>query len=551
MKKSKDWKLFAGRRCREKGRKALVFTFSLIFFSWQAMANAYSQVGKISFEVRNASLAEIIPLIERSTNYTFLYQDEQVERVKNLTFRFTDEDLRVVLEKCLAGTGLTYQIADNTIVLKGKDADASPALPQVQEHKVSGKVTDESGAPLPGVTVVIEGTTVGVTTDADGNYALSCPEGDIILCFTFVGMEMQRIPIIGKSEINVVMKEDVTEMDEVVVTGIFKKARESYTGAVSTITAEELKLHRGQNLLQTLKNADISLNFRVDNLSGSDPNADLQINIRGNSSLPMSVQEYNQSASNAVNTPLVILDGFEISLEKLMDYNDEEIESINILKDASATAIYGSRGANGVIVVITKKPEAGRLKINAEVGMDMEIPDLTSYDLLNAQEKLELEKAVGLYDIDLIDNNLLYQDLYDARLHRVLSGATTDWISKPIRTGISSHYNLRLDGGSEQFRWGTSFNYREVAGAMKGSYRRTFNGAITLMYTLKDLTFRNYTSYGVSRSKESEYGIFSDYVKQQPYNSPYDEYGNLLKYLEFFMVLLVAVGNQIPYMTQN
>lgn len=180
MKKSKDWKLFAGRRCREKGRKALVFTFSLIFFSWQAMANAYSQVGKISFEVRNASLAEIIPLIERSTNYTFLYQDEQVERVKNLTFRFTDEDLRVVLEKCLAGTGLTYQIADNTIVLKGKDADASPALPQVQEHKVSGKVTDESGAPLPGVTVVIEGTTVGVTTDADGNYALSCPEGDII-----------------------------------------------------------------------------------------------------------------------------------------------------------------------------------------------------------------------------------------------------------------------------------------------------------------------------------------------------------------------------------
>ena len=215
MKKSKDWKLLYGRRCREGVRKMLVFTFSLIAISLQSMATAYSQVGKVSFEVENATLAEIIPIIERSTNYTFLYQDEQVERVKNLTFRFTDEDLRVVLEKCLAGTGLTYQIADNTIVLKGKDADASPALPQVQEHKVSGKVTDESGAPLPGVTVVIEGTTVGVTTDADGNYALSCPEGDIILCFTFVGMEMQRIPITGKSEINVVMKEDVTEYDNV------------------------------------------------------------------------------------------------------------------------------------------------------------------------------------------------------------------------------------------------------------------------------------------------------------------------------------------------
>ena len=273
MKKSKDWKLFAGRRCREKGRKALVFTFSLIFFSWQAMANAYSQVGKISFEVRNASLAEIIPLIERSTNYTFLYQDEQVERVKNLTFRFTDEDLRVVLEKCLAGTGLTYQIADNTIVLKGKDADASPALPQVQEHKVSGKVTDESGAPLPGVTVVIEGTTVGTATNADGYYTLNCPEQrGLALVFSFVGMEVQRVVVGDRMEVNVVMSPDVAEIDEVVVTGIYTRNKESFTGSSKTYSEKELKMMGNTNVLRSLRTLDPSFAIMENNLMGSDPN---------------------------------------------------------------------------------------------------------------------------------------------------------------------------------------------------------------------------------------------------------------------------------------
>ena len=293
MKKSKDWKLFAGRRCREKGRKALVFTFSLIFFSWQAMANAYSQVGKISFEVRNASLAEIIPLIERSTNYTFLYQDEQVERVKNLTFRFTDEDLRVVLEKCLAGTGLTYQIADNTIVLKGKDADASPALPQVQEHKVSGKVTDESGAPLPGVTVVIEGTTVGTATNADGYYTLNCPEQrGLALVFSFVGMEVQRVVVGDRMEVNVVMSPDVAEIDEVVVTGIYTRNKESFTGSSKTYSEKELKMMGNTNVLRSLRTLDPSFAIMENNLMGSDPNTLPDINVRGTTSIAGLEQEY-------------------------------------------------------------------------------------------------------------------------------------------------------------------------------------------------------------------------------------------------------------------
>ncbi|MDE7373723.1 MAG: SusC/RagA family TonB-linked outer membrane protein, partial [Odoribacter sp.] len=212
----------------------------------------------------------------------------------------------------------------------------------------------------------------------------------------------------------------------------------------------------------------------------------------------------------------------------------DEIESINILKDAAATAIYGSRGSNGVIVVVTKQPEAGKLRVNAEVGIDMEVPDLTSYDLLNATEKLELEHSLDLYRGASPELDLRYKNVYNDRLRRVLSGETTDWIDKPIRTGVGSHYNVRLEGGSDQFRWSATTNYKEVQGAMKNSSRRTFNGSVTLMYTVKNFTFKNYTSYGATRGRESNYGRFSDYVKQQPYNSPYDENGNLRTYLEGF-----------------
>lgn len=219
---------------------------------------------------------------------------------------------------------------------------------------VKGVVRDAAGHVLPGVTVVLKGTTLGTSTDIDGKYTLTLPEGEHVLVFSMIGMKMQEFPLGTRTELDVTLQEEVAEMEEVVVTGIFKKAKESYTGAVSSIDKEQLKIYKGQNLLQTLKNIDVSINLAVDNINGSNPNRMPQVNIRGNSSLPMSVQEYNESLSNEVNTPLIILDGFEIALERLMDYNDEEIESINILKDAAATAIYGSRGSNGVIVVTDK-----------------------------------------------------------------------------------------------------------------------------------------------------------------------------------------------------
>ena len=344
------------------------------------------------------------------------------------------------------------------------------------------------------------------------------------------------------------MKDDESSLKEVVVTGIFRKAKESYTGSVATIGSEQLQQYRGQNLLQTLKNADASINFSIDNLNGSNPNKLPNINIRGNSSLPMSVEEFNAGQESNPNTPLVVMDGFEISLTKLMDYNDEEIESINILKDAAATAIYGSRGANGVIVVVTKRPEPGKLRVNVEAGIQMEVPDLSSYHLLNAAQKLELERKAGLYDQPWSSTNqqeYLLKEAYQKRLRDVLNGVDTDWLSKPLRTGVGQRYNLRIEGGSQEFRWAADARYNDVEGAMKGSSRRTFNGGITLLYTYKNLTFRNYTSIGINSSKESPYGTFSDYVKQQPYNSPYDADGSLRKSFDGFYAWSETVENPL------
>lgn len=503
---------------------------------------AQAQEKRITAEFKDTPLSEALKQLEKKSDYKILFTYDDVQNYR-VTATLKNLDITEALTEVLKGKPFTF-----SDITSGKYISVvyQPQQKTDEMRTVTGTIVDKNGEAIIGATVRVVNTTVGTATDIDGKFTLRLPADVTALEIGFVGMKPQLVSIKGKEDIQVVMEDDNVALDDVVVTGIFKKAKESYTGAVSTISNEELRMHRGQNLLQTLKNADASLNFRVNNLAGSNPNNLPELNIRGNSSLPMSVEEYNQTASNAVNTPLIIMDGFEITLEKLMDYNDEEIESINILKDAAATAIYGSRGSNGVIVVITKQPEPGKLRVNAEIGIDMEVPDLTSYDLLNAREKLELERQVGLYDSEYPDMDLRYQETYNERYQRVLSGMSTDWINKPIRTGVGSHYNLRIEGGSEEFRWSGTMNYKNVQGAMKNSSRRTFNGSITLMYSVKNLIFKNYLTYGMTRGKESNYGSFSDYVAQQPYNSPYDEDGNVVEYFESFYGASSGMGEFNP-----
>ena len=509
------------------GKRRFLFLLFLIFTT-QISLNAHTQEKKITFSLKNASLKEIISEIRKSSDYDFVYRDVNLESFVRRDVMFKDATVGQILTDCLKGTDLGYEINGKTIIIRKK------AVTRQEEKKsktITGKVSDERGNVLPGVTVIIKGTNLGTATDADGKYKLEIPsDGEQVLIFSFVGMKTQEVTIGSKTQLDVKLLEDSETLEDVVVTGIFTKSKESYTGAITAVSAKELKMYKGQNLLATLRNIDPSINVVMDNALGSNPNVVPKINIRGNSSLPMSVDELNNQASQQLNAPLVIMDGFEISLTKLMDFNDEEIENINILKDASATAIYGSRGANGVIVVTTKAPQPGKLRVFVQAGLNIQMPDLSSYDLLNAKDKLELERIVGLYDDkENVVNDRNLKKRYNEIYSDILKGVDTDWLSQPVRTGIGQKYNLRLEGGNEEFRYGVSLGYNSIKGAMKGSERNTFSGTITLSYSVKNVIFKNQFGLDINKANESNYGDFSAYAVMQPYYRIKNEDGEYIK----------------------
>ena len=179
------------------------------------------------------------------------------------------------------------------------------------------------------------------------------------------------------------------------------------------------------------------------------------------------------------------MDGFEITLERMMDLDENQVESITLLKDASATAMYGTRGANGVVVIVTKKPEAGRIRVTYKGSLNIEAPDLTSYDLLNAREKLQYEWAAGLYENTNANQTQELWDLYNQRKMDAERGVNTYWLKYPVRTGVGHKHSLRFEGGDEVYRYSVGLSYNDIAGAMKGSNRRTFNGNVFLSYKYK------------------------------------------------------------------
>ena len=501
----------------------------LLLFTMQIQASVYSQQVKLDMNLRNVTLKEIINEIHHHSDFSFVYSDVDLIGVTQRTVVLKNASIDDILRECLKGTELTYDITDKTIIIRKTALAFQTRQPKI----VQGQVMDSKGNPLPGVTVIIKGTQIGEPTDVNGNFRFELPEmNEIILTFSFVGMKTVELKYSGQENIRIKLEEEVAEIDEVVVTGIFKKSRESFTGSVSTITEKELKSFRGRNLLSTLKNIDPTFNIIEDNLYGADPNHLPNVQIRGTSSLP-TVEDLKNETKTNLNTPLILMDGFEISLTRMLDLNDDDISSVNILKDGAATAIYGSRGANGVVVIETKKPEPGKLRLSYRGSLNIEVPDLSDYDVLDAREKLELEYDAGLYNDKWPEFDMELKERYSAIKQEVERGVNTYWLSKPLRTGVGHKHNLRLEGGGESgFRYAAAVQYNDILGVMKGSGRKTLNGSVDLMYEHKKLIFRNNLEIGLSESNESPYGSFAEYVKLNPYWRGYDENGKVLKELE-------------------
>lgn len=405
---------------------------------------------------------------------------------------------------------------------------------QQKERLLRGTVTDKSGQAIPGVAVQVKGTDQGAITDADGGYYIMVKDVENpVLVFSFMGMQTQEIAFEkGKHVINVTMQESQQEMEEVVVTGIFTRKTESFTGSATTFGGKELKRIGNNNVLQSLKTLDPSFNLMDNNTMGSNPNQTLQIEVRGKTNVAGLTDEY----VNDPNQPLFILDGFESTLTTISDLSMDRVQSITILKDAAATAIYGSKAANGVVVVETKTPEAGKLKVNYNGNFTFNWADLTDYNLMNAQEKLEYElKALAYGSLDPELGTPIvpeYAKLYNERAAEVARGVDTDWLNEPLRFAISQRHNLFIEGGDQTFRYGIGANIGKTEGVMKGSDRQTANGNIRLIYRKGQFAFTNNTNFDYTES-DQESVAFSEFARANPYMRKYDVDGNVVKMLGY------------------
>ncbi len=402
---------------------------------------------------------------------------------------------------------------------------------EVTNSKVlTGKVTDENGEPMPGVAVYESANLKGgVMTDAEGRFSIKVSGNCSSLTVSCMGYLTEDIPINKIAKIK--LTPDAQSIKETVVTGIFTRKKDSFTGAVQSITSDELKRVSNSNVIESLKNLDPSL-LVLDNLSqGSNPNAVASMQIRGASTLSATTSSLKSDYVSGGNTPLFILDGFETTLTKIQDMDMNRVQSITILKDASAKAIYGSKGANGVIVIETKALTNDKTRVTYTGSVTLEVPDLTSYNLCNALEKLDIENREGYYNQLTEESTLWGKRLYNERLKRALEGESTYWLSKPLRVGIGQKHSLSIELGSKELKALATFSYNNVEGAMKGSYRNVLSGDINLSYRKNKWTFRNIMSISYKKSEDSPYGTFDEYASMNPYYSPYDESGALKKVL--------------------
>lgn len=508
-----------------KIRRMLSVLFLFVFMGINALkADTIVEKVELNISVKNASVLQVFAQIKQQTSFNFVYNDRDISQIGLKTMDLKKADIVTVLDKCIEGTDLVYEFMDNIVIFKRR---ADIVRDSVKEGRIVGMVKDERGFPLPGVTIQIKDMKLGTATDEDGRYAFRFVlDKQIVLEYSFIGMETVEIKYTGQDTINVVMKESEVALEDVVVTGYANLSRQSYTGNVKTMTAAELKKISQVNVLKSIQVLDPSFRIAVNNEMGSNPNVMPKISIRGDSGIGLTeLDEVNVSKTalqNNPNLPTFILDGFEVSVNKVYDMDINRIESITLLKDAAATAIYGSRAANGVVVITTVTPKDGQILINYGYNLNVQVPDLRDYNLMNAREKVEAEKEAGLFDEEYYQ--LAY---YHAKLRLLERGNNTDWLALPLRNTASSKHYLRMEGGTNGFRYGVDINYQGNNGVMKGSERKTFGLGLELQYNIGKLLFKNSATYTGVNSEESPFGSFSKYTTMNPYYSYLDEDGTV------------------------
>ena len=431
-------------------------------------------------------------------------------------------------------------LSTNAIAQNKNNSKETYLLPPHGNY-VYGRVIEKlSKEPMVGVTIRLDGHSTGVITDINGCYVLTLPEKGGLVIYSYIGFETRKIKVTSRQKVDVQMVEATESIQEVIVTGYNSIQKESFTGNTTKIEKEDLLKVIPNNLISAIQTFDPSFRIQENLAAGSDPNSLPQFVLRGQTGIGETTlgQTSTSSISREVlsgnsNLPIFILDGFEVDVEKIYDLDMNSIHSINILKDAAATAMYGSRAANGVIVIERRAPEAGKFRVQYSGVLSAELPDLSSYNLMNAREKLETERLAGLYDSNTPEIDP-YTNGYYQRLNNVLTGVDTYWLSQGLRTALNHKHSVFIDGGENDVRWGVELGFRGTEGVMKHSSRKNANAAFYVDYRIGGLQIKNKVTYTYNKSTDVPFNSFSDYSHLLPYMRLYDENGDYVRRLEKF-----------------
>lgn len=509
-----------------------------------------SQDKTVTLKLHNVSIETVLDAVKKQTGVNMLYNSQMFKGVPPVSINAKNEKWEIALKLILNPQGFDYAVKDGIVVIRKMQAEK-------RENRIRGMVTDSNKEPIPGASIIVKGTRSGTSTNIEGEFTLDVKSDKVTLEVSFIGMKKQTIQVDAtrKKMLEITMVDDVKTLDDVVINGYSNVRKSSFTGSSTQISGNDLRKVSQTNVIGALQTFDPSFRLVSNTQFGSDPNALPEMYIRGRSGFGVKELDKDQlsksNLENNPNLPTFIMDGFEVSIEKIYDLDPTRIESMTILKDAAATAIYGSRAANGVVVITTVAPKPGEVRVSYNFTGTLEMPDLRDYNLANASEKLEIERLAGLYDKGNNGNSdtATGMNKYYERYSLIQKGIDTDWLSLPLRNAFNHKHSVYIEGGTPNLRYGVDASYNGTEGVMKGSGRDRYSIGFSLDYRVKKLQVKNTVTFGHTKSKESPYGSFSDYTTLMPYDTPYLN-GDLVKRLPYSS-MVSTVNNPLYEATLN
>jgi TonB-linked SusC/RagA family outer membrane protein len=462
--------------------------FLFLFIAQAYAAETYSQQTRLTLKMQGAKVIDVLNRIEDESEFFFLFNQKLVNVERQVNVNVVNENVEKILNGLFEDTNVHYLVKDRQIILT-TSTNLSES-DQGQQKTVSGKVTDQSGVSIAGASVVVKGTTTGVTTNNEGSFSLLLPVNAKVLVFSFVGMKTQEMPIGAKSEFNIILIEDMIGLDEVVAIGYGTTSKRKTVSAISTIQTEKLQNIPVPTMGDMLAGRTSGI---IVTTSGGGPGKKPVISVRGG------------------GTPLVVIDGIVSSMTDFQNLNASDIESFSILKDAEGAAIYGARGGNGIIAITTKRGEAGKMRINYDYSMNLAQPSilpskLGSYDraILTNEGRINDGQAAA-YAPDIVQK---YKDQSDP-----FNYPNTDWQKAVLKTfAPTSRHDLTINGGNDKTKYFASVSYYDQGTLYKfnTNWLKRYNYRLSLTNNFDKIGLTaNVNIYGVlekTRIPASQYG---------------------------------------------